>query len=725
MTESETPEPPAARMGNPPESAFLLDRKWPFRIALAGWLAVGVGAWFAAGSLGRPGQVVLAGLWLVGLGLLLRQFILSLFGPVLAFDVLRVGRRPRQFWFRLAYAAFLAILFCWVYLAWLSLSPNVGSRAPRMQMARMAETYFYTYIIVQFIVVCLLTPASVAGAIADEKERRTLEFMLATDLRDREILFGKLATRVGSLLLLLAAGLPILGMLQFFGGIDPDLVLATFAATIIVVLSLAALGIAASVLSRKARDAIALTYLVAVAYVVVSIIVYVLCTAPPLRWSVVFFGYTVTSEDLGYPLVCGNPLFMAGYVMDRRARGAGLDLFEALGHFGLFHALVIGLLVTWAGLRLRPIALRQTFGSQRRSFFRRRRQPPPSDVAPKEKPRRKKPVAEVTRPEIGDSPVLWKEVFVDTGLRLAGLGRIIVIALVAMSFVPVGFIFYFTMIDPSGGRPSGPWWSSDRWGDFAQGMNAFVRVTGTVVSSLVFLAVAIRGAGSISGERDRHTLDALLTTPMSARTIVWGKWWGCILGMRWAWAWLFGIWVLGLLVGGVHPVMFPAALVSVAIYASAFAWIGIYCSLVARTTLRATMMAIMLSVFLGGGYFLVFLFCCAMPLSLAGGMGPEPQLLFIVDLLCGFSPPVNMAWLPIYKFDPWEVHLGPPSRSLPHTPFWALGLVAWTLLSVLLANRSVDKFRRVANRVPVPPDESARPFKAPPPLPRRSPTQAE
>jgi len=711
-------------MGNLPEPAFLLDRKWPFRIALAGWLAVGVGAWFAAGSLGRPGQVVLAGLWLVGLGLLLRQFILSLFGPVLAFDVLRVGRRPRQIWFRVGYAAFLAILFSWVYLAWLSVSPDVSGRAPRQQMARMAETYFNTYIVVQFIVICLLTPASVAGAIADEKERRTLEFMLATDLRDREILFGKLATRVGSLLLLLAAGLPILGMLQFFGGIDPDLVLAAFAATIIVVLSLAAIGIAASVLSRKARDAIALTYLVAVAYVVLSTVIYVLSTAPPLRWSVGVFGYTVTSEDLGYLCVCGNPLFMSGYVMDRRARGAGLDVFEALGHFGLFHTLVIGTLVTWAGLRLRPIALRQRFGSVRRSFFRSRRQSAPSDVAPKKKPPRKKDVVEASRPEIGDSPVLWKEVFVDTGLRLAGLGRIIVIALVAMSFVPVGFIFYFTLIDPSGSLSAGPWWSSERWGDFAQGMNVFVRTTGTVVSSLVFLAVAIRGAGSVSGERDRHTLDALLTTPMSARSIVWGKWWGCMLGMRWAWAWLFGIWVLGLFVGGVHPVMLPAALVSVAIYASAFAWIGLYCSLHARTTLRATMMAIMASVFLGGGYFLVFLFCCAMPLSLAGGVGRDPEFRstfeVIIDFLCGFSPPVNMAWLPIYKFDDWEIHLGPPSRSLPHTPFWALGLVAWTLLSVLLANRSVDKFRRIANRVPVPPDESARPFRPPPPLPKQS-----
>src|SRR5829696_1051280 len=250
-------------MGSPAEPAFLLDRKWPLRIALGLWLAAGVGAWFVAADLGRPAQVVLGSLWVVGLGLLLRQFLRSLVGPVLAYDVLRVGRKPRVIWFRLAYAILLAGLCAWVYFTWYAMAQYRGGGTVRPKdLSRLAETFFSVYMVVQFILVCVLTPASVAGAIADEKERRTLEFLLATDLRDREILFGKLASRVGSLLLFLLAGLPILGLMQFFGGIDPNLVVAAFVATVVVVLSLSAVGIAASVLSRRARDAIALTYLV-------------------------------------------------------------------------------------------------------------------------------------------------------------------------------------------------------------------------------------------------------------------------------------------------------------------------------------------------------------------------------------------------------------------------------------------------------------------------------
>src|SRR5262249_12585390 len=103
MTESHDHLSPGPGMGQPTELACLPDRKWPFRIAVAGWLVIGVGAWFAAGALDRPAQVIFGGFWVVGLGLLLKQFILSLFGPVLAFDVLRVGRRRRQFYIRIAY----------------------------------------------------------------------------------------------------------------------------------------------------------------------------------------------------------------------------------------------------------------------------------------------------------------------------------------------------------------------------------------------------------------------------------------------------------------------------------------------------------------------------------------------------------------------------------------------------------------------------------------------
>src|SRR5689334_14524107 len=142
MTESR-PVPPGPCMGTPAQPAFLLDRKWPFRVAVGLWLAAGAGAWFAAADLDRPAQVILAGLWVVGLGLLLRQFLRSLLGPVLAYDVLRVGRKRRVIWFRVAYVVGLAVILGWVYMTWYwSTRYRGGGHIRSADMSRLAETFF-------------------------------------------------------------------------------------------------------------------------------------------------------------------------------------------------------------------------------------------------------------------------------------------------------------------------------------------------------------------------------------------------------------------------------------------------------------------------------------------------------------------------------------------------------------------------------------------------------
>src|SRR5262249_5092852 len=79
---------------------------------------------------------------------------------------------------------------------------------------------------------------------------------------------SKLLARFLNLGMLILAGLPILALLQFMGGVDPDLVLASYAATLATVASLACLGMFFSVLVRRGRDAILLTYLCAFAYFV-------------------------------------------------------------------------------------------------------------------------------------------------------------------------------------------------------------------------------------------------------------------------------------------------------------------------------------------------------------------------------------------------------------------------------------------------------------------------
>src|SRR5205807_126964 len=143
-------------------------------------------------------QVVLWGLLVLALAALARRGWLRLFGPVFYYDLLRSVRKNRTFVYRFCYASMLGIVIGWIYLMWVV--DRRGGTLSIREMPQFAASFSYTFVCVQFALAALLTPAIIGGAIADEKDRRTLEFMLATDLRDREIVFGKLGSRLAMLL---------------------------------------------------------------------------------------------------------------------------------------------------------------------------------------------------------------------------------------------------------------------------------------------------------------------------------------------------------------------------------------------------------------------------------------------------------------------------------------------------------------------------------------------
>ena len=185
--------------------------------ALAGLVAAAIALVALAAYLPLALQIVLwmaltAGLVLVG----------RIFGPVLFYDLVRSARRLRFVLVRTIYALLVALIIAWIYFV--VVYERGGRMAPR-QMSDFANAVCYTFLAIQFITVVVLTPAYAAGAIAEEKERKTLEFILATDLNNREIVLGKAVSRLLNLSMFLLAGLPIVAFLQFLGGVDFVLVM--------------------------------------------------------------------------------------------------------------------------------------------------------------------------------------------------------------------------------------------------------------------------------------------------------------------------------------------------------------------------------------------------------------------------------------------------------------------------------------------------------------------
>jgi ABC-type transport system involved in multi-copper enzyme maturation permease subunit len=665
-------------------------------VLLAGLgLIVAGGLWFldASGSqsLTRTQEhacelllVVLVGGWILALRLLQQRGWLKVLGPLLFYDLLRLSRRTRYFLLRGAYALLLGALLCWVYLIW-----RLESRAAELstrELARFAETFFYVFLAVQAVVLFLLTPAYTAGSIAEEKDRKTLEFLLATDLRNREIVLGKFFSRLANLGLLLLTGLPILSFLQFLGGVDPNLVSAGFSATALAVASLASLSMLNSVLTRKPRDAVAVTYLAATAYLLLSGLSWLLL-APRLGIaqfpSTAYWTSPVTVEDLVYGFNAGNPIAVVFRLIAELERGGhlGTILPTALAQFAIFHGTVTVVFLFWAVSRLRAIALKQSSGESRKTARRRGRW---------------------FRLQIGAQPMIWKEIFIEPGLRLNIFMRVVLVLLILGGFAPVvGMLWdFYTSPDAYTVRPGGgPYFFSERYLLLAREMEMWVRVLGPFVACVLLLAVAARSASCVSSERDRQTMDALLTSPLESNTILFSKWLGNILSVRWGWLWLGTIYLLALLTGGLHWLAVPMLVLAWFVYAGVVSCIGLWFSVVSRTTLRATIGTLLSCLGAAVGHWSLWL--CLFPIIMIA-RSDQPFVLWLAKFQLGFTPPIALGGSFSFtaeevasrshssEFDQWEM-IG----------FGYLGLFCWVVIGVFLWSMASQRFRSLSGRMPL------------------------
>src|SRR5262245_2844405 len=109
-------------------------------------------------------------------------------GPMFALDAVRAGRRTSTFVVRGLFLAGLGLVLFMFFSSYYSRFRGAAVVNPKV-LAGFAEDFFWVYAVAQFVIVCVLTPSFTAAAITDEKERKTLDFLLVTDLSAREIVF--------------------------------------------------------------------------------------------------------------------------------------------------------------------------------------------------------------------------------------------------------------------------------------------------------------------------------------------------------------------------------------------------------------------------------------------------------------------------------------------------------------------------------------------------------
>jgi ABC-type transport system involved in multi-copper enzyme maturation permease subunit len=476
--------------------------------------------------------------------------------PVLFFELVRLARRSNFATMRAVYSCAILTALLTLCLKWVGLGGGsfwqelwVRGRIPMREAAGFGEAFFLVFSIIQFVAVLIVTPVCAAPAIAEEKERRTLEFLLATRLESSEIMISKMIARLSYLGLLVLTGLPMLSLLQFLGGVEPRLLLAVFIVTASTLFSLTCLSLACSILASTSRGAIIMTY----------------------AWLMFFLVFSLCGEPIPYAWVtAGNPIGAFARLFGVIPRLGGNEYLILAAIYAALHLTAGAMLYFWAARNLRLRSIAGDWGVV-----------PDTIEAPKviyeRRPRPHWEVAAILRPPLGDRPILWKELHAEPIFHLGGAGALVAILFTGM-ILPIGYVLLMGIsIATSPGEV------------LSRATHPLAAYGGSFIACLLLLSVALRAGGTISRERMQRTWDNLLTTTLDNRTILFEKLLGAVLSVRDGW-WVLGcFWGLGLVTGGLHPLAFLLLVLTWFVLAFLTAIVGLYVSLVARTQLQASL----------------------------------------------------------------------------------------------------------------------------------------
>jgi ABC-type transport system involved in multi-copper enzyme maturation permease subunit len=566
-------------------------------------------------------------------------------GPVFNIELITTARRARYYVIRFAYGMLL-LFFLWQN------NPELYSRSSRpvergmsiQEMAAFGRAIFNTFLTVQGAAVLFLTPSLVAGVIADEKQRKTLHYLLASRLTSGEIIVGKLAARLLHVGIFLTIGLPVLSLVSLFGGVDPQLVLISYAATLTTTVFLASMAILISTLARRPREAIALAYVLELAWLFIPTFLTLTMTMGGPFW-VRLYGWIRPVNEWIAP---SSPFHLTTL-----NTSSGPVLFEALLWMMGLQLAYGAVFVLLAMARLRPVFRKEGEGSRW--------------LAAAGRGRRLLP-----RPECGDDAMLWKERYVSrtsgTTKLVAGLLGLLVGGLLASSVYEYARLAFIELAANGYGSLGSNQARND--------LSGFLRLVGTLIYIAWGLAIAVAASSGIAQEREADTWITLVSTPLSGLEIVRAKMFGAFWGLRGLGVLMLGLWLLGVAAGAVHPLAFLAVVVETAVFLWFVAALGLCLSVRAKNSARAMTATVAILIVLNGGY----LMCCIplQPNTPLIAMGVTPFILPIS--LCTYE---EFKWLFTSGFShsPWH------SAELFATCFMgvsayavgAFGLTTWTI----------------------------------------------
>ncbi|OJW20677.1 MAG: hypothetical protein BGO49_03630 [Planctomycetales bacterium 71-10] len=401
-------------------------------------------------------------------------------GPVFAYEWLTASRRWQGYALR---SLLVLLLLLGLAAVWLGSLDGAGTLSVD-RMAEVGRAFYAVTTLILLGLVGLAAPAATAGAICLDKARGNLTLLFATDLADAEIVLGKLGARLVPVLGLIACAAPVMSLATLLGGVDPTLP----AGAILVCLACAAFGctlaLTLSVWGRRTHEVLLATYAFGIFWLLAAPIWMALASTLP--WQ--------SRPDWmpgGFALFPYNPVFLVLGPMGAPP-GLGSVGLGAQGRFCLLGMLASALLASAATWRIRAVVVRQAG----RGEGARRATGPLGRL-----------LRRLPSPSLDGNPVLWREWHRRRPSRWS-------VAVWGLFAALSGGASLWVIVEALGGR----------------GTEGGAVIGGVQVSAGLLL-LSVSAATSLAEERQRGSLDVLLSTPLSTRSIVLGKWWGAFRGV--------------------------------------------------------------------------------------------------------------------------------------------------------------------------------------------------
>ena len=362
----------------------------------------------------------------------------------------------------------------------------IGDTGTLREMAQRGASAFTVISFGQVMLICLLTPIFMAGAIAQEASTETWNILLTSPLNSLQIVLGNLFGRLFFIIALLLSTLPVFAVTQFFGGVPAQTIFESFMISGCSALIVASIAITLSVTRTAGRRAVFIFY--------VSVVLYLFATwalDSQLRTQIVPGAPAEGTTWLTAlnPFLAMETLLLSNSYAPTHDPDAfwftRLWLGRPVASFCWFCTLISLALVVFSTLRLRVIGTRSSAGVLSRLF----RKSDRGARAPR---------------KVGNNPIAWWER--DGRGRTPGaiIGRWSFFALgMCAAVVLIGFYMQGTITAST----------------FRVSLVALLGAE-TVIIALTALNLS---ATAVSREREDGTLDLILTTPIQPGPYLSGK----------------------------------------------------------------------------------------------------------------------------------------------------------------------------------------------------------